>query len=397
LIKKEGIMEKGMAHIISGLDDIEERVRDLREIILANLVMLSEIPAPTFSEAARMEFLVNRFTELQLLNCSTDEVGNGLGIIPGETGDRNILIVGHMDTVFDTKVDHTITVEPRRIIGPGVGDNGLGLAVIATLPLVLQHLNIKPKSNIILMGSAQSLGMGNIRGLRFFLDHTDLPINAGICVEGVKLGRISYSSIGMMRCGISFSVPEQYDWTRFGAVGAIVTINDAINRILEIPLPKRPKTNIVLGSITGGTGFNTIATQASLKFEIRSESNRMVKNIGQKTEYIAHEVASHSGADVDFRIYAQRRTGGISFSHPMARTTREIMKSLDILPRITPSTSELSAFIDKRIPAVTLGLTNGENLNQINESIDIEPVFKGIAQLLGLILAIDGGHCDEPK
>ncbi len=390
-------MDKGMAHIISDLWNIEERVRSLREIILANLVMLSEIPAPTFNETARMQFLVNRFNELQLLNCSTDEKGNGLGIIPGETGERNILIVGHLDTVFDAKVDHTISVEPHRIIGPGVGDNGLGIAVIATLPLILQHLNIKTKSNIILMGSAQSLGMGNIRGLRFFLDHTDMPIHAGICVEGVKLGRISYSSIGMMRCGINFSVPEEYDWTRFGAVGAIVTINDAINRILEIPLPKRPKTNIVLGSVEGGTGFNTIATNASLKFEIRSESGRMVKNIGQKAEYIAHEVASHSGADVDFRIYAQRRPGGIPFSHPLARTAREIMRTLDVPPRITPSTSELSAFIDKKIPALTLGLTDGENLDQLNESIEIEPIFRGIAQLIGLILAIDGGHCDEPK
>ena len=123
----------------------------------------------------------------------------------------------------------------------------------------------------------------------------------------------------------------------------------------------------------------------------------MVKNIGQKTEYIAHEIASHSGADVDFRIYAQRKPGGIPFSHPLARTTREIMKALDIPQRITPSTSELSAFIDKKIPAVTLGLTNGENLNQLNETIEIEPIFKGVAQLLGLILAIDGGHCDESK
>lgn len=390
-------MEKGMGQIISDLGDIEEQVRSLKEIILANLVMLSEIPAPTFNEAARMEFLLNRFNEMQLLNCSTDEVGNGLGIIPGENGERNILIVGHLDTVFDEKVDHNISVEPKRISGPGVGDNGLGLAVIATLPLILQHLKIKPKSNIILMGSAQSLGMGNIRGLRFFLDHTDLPIDAGICVEGVKLGRISYSSIGMMRCGINFSVPEQYDWTRFGAVGAIVTINDAINRILEIPLPKRPKSNIVLGSVHGGTGFNNIATNASLKFEIRSESGRMVRNIGQKTEFIAHEVASHSGADVDFKIYAQRRPGGIAFSHPLARNTREIMRSLDIQPRITPSTSELSAFIDKKIPAVTLGITDGENLNQPTETIEIEPIFKGIAQLLGLIMAIDGGYCDESK
>ncbi|MFW6274385.1 MAG: hypothetical protein ACOC2P_00960 [Spirochaetota bacterium] len=71
------------------------------------------------------------------------------------------------------------------------------------------------------------------------------------------------------------------------------------------------------------------------------------------------------------------------------------MKSLDINPRISPSTSELSAFIDHGIPALTLGLTNGENLNKPEESIDIDPIYNGLTQLLGLLIAIDKGYCDE--
>ncbi len=388
-------MERRMEELIQTLPTLETKLRDMRDTLLTNLVMLGEIPAPTFREANRRRFLINRFNQYQLLNCSTDEVGNGLGILPGSSGERNILVVAHMDTVFDESVDHNITIQPQLVSGPGVGDNALGVAVVATLPALLEELGIELKSNLILMGSSRSLGRGDIEGLRFFLDNTDTQIHQGVVVEGVKLGRISHTSIGMSRCEVAFHLPEEYDWTRFGAVGSIVTINELINRILEIPIPKRPKTNIVLGSIEGGRGFNSIATDASLRFEIRSESNEMVQLLMRKIEDISAEVSSHNGSVVEMQILAQRNPGGISFSHPLASNARKIMNSLGVNHRITPSTSELSAFIDNGIPALTLGITDGENMNKSDEKIEIEPMYTGLTQLIGLLLSIDRGYCDE--
>ncbi|HUZ18912.1 MAG TPA: peptidase [Spirochaetia bacterium] len=390
-------MEKGIIDILEKLPLVQNRIHELRETILANLVMIGEIPAPTFQEAARVEFLVNRFTESGLQNCSTDEVGNALGILPGRGGNRDILLVAHLDSEYDGKVDHSISVQQNSVSGPAVGDNALGAAALASLPFILEQLDIGLDSNLVLMGSSRSLGRGDIEGLRFFLGNSEVPITHGICVEGVMLGRISYSSIGLMRCEISYKVPEEYDWTRFGAVGAIVTLNEVMNRILEIPLPRRPRTSIVLGSIRGGAGYDTIATEASLRFEIRSESAELVASLSQRIGDIAAEVSANSGAEVAFNIFAQRKPGGIQFAHPLAVHALEIMKSLDIKPRISPSTSELSAFIDRGIPAVAIGLTNADDLGKLTERIAIEPIYTGIAQLIGLILAIDKGYCDEPE
>ena len=64
------------------------------------------------------------------------------------------------------------------------------------------------------------------------------------------------------------------------------------------------------------------------------------------------------------------------------------------MPRLSPSTSELSAFIDHRVPAVTVGLTSGEALGQPNETVRIAPIYTGLAQLLGIMLAMDGGYCE---
>lgn len=380
--------------IIKKLPEYEKKIRSIDELLLANLVMLNEIPSPTFNEQFRSEFLINRFAEDHLLNCSYDELHNAMGILPGKNQNRNILLAAHLDTIFDEKIDHTISVHPGSVKGAGVGDNALGIAVLATLPKILEALNIELESNLILMGSSRSLGQGDIEGIRFFLDNTKLKIDAGLVVEGVRLGRLSYSSIGMVRCEITSEMPEEYDWTRFGAVGSIVTINEIINKILEIPLPKRPRTSIVLGSIKGGSSFNTIPTSATLRFEIRSESGEMVKSLRDEIENVTAEISSHSGSVCTLNVFAEREPGGILFNHDLSRAAREIMSTLNINPRISPSTSELCAFIDKKIPALTIGITTGENMNKENETIEIEPIYKGITQLIGILLALDKGDKD---
>jgi di/tripeptidase len=106
-------------------------------------------------------------------------------------------------------------------------------------------------------------------------------------------------------------------------------------------------------------------------------------------------MTSKTGARVKFREIARRRLGGTEFSHPLNVIAREILKELGVQPRITPSTSELSALIEKGIPAITIGLTDGENLGEADELILIEPISKGLAQLAALIKAIDQGCGNE--
>ncbi len=384
-----------LSKIIEQLPVYRDGAASIREIVLANTVMIGEIPAPTFHEESRIRFVMDRFSECGLQNCSTDEAGNGFGILPGSETEHNILLVAHADTLFGPKTDHTVSMKADRIVGPGVGDNSLGLAALASLPILLEKLGVQLKSNIILMAASRSLGRGNLEGIRFFLDNNPLPIAGALCVEGVRLGRLNYSSIGMLRGEINVHVPEMYDWTRFGASGAVITLNDVINKINFIPLPRRPKTSIVLGSIEGGSSFNNIATHSLLRFEIRSLSATIVNSIHEQIEDALSELRYEARADISLDIVAQRRPGGIGFRHPLVRSARDIMKHLAIEPRVGPSTSELAELIAHDIPAITLGLSTAERLNEQNEEVMIDPIFVGMAQMLGMLVAMDEGLCDE--
>ncbi len=381
--------------IISRLPRFREKAAELSDILLTNLVMIGEVPAPTFGEEERTRLVEDRFVMGGLDNCSGDEMNNALGVIQGTEGESNILVVAHADTIFAESVDHTINVQPERVIGPAVGDNALGLAVLATLPHILEHLDIRLRNNLVLMAGTRSLGPGNLAGVRFFLRNFKRPIKAGVCLEGVQLGRLSYSSIGMLRGQVRCLVPEEYDWTRFGVVGAIRIMNEVINKIAEIPLPGRPRTSVVFGSIEGGSSYSVITKETLLRLEVRSESADEVKRIRQRIISICAEVSAEMNANVKLKVLAVREPGGINFGHPLVVNVREIMKALKIKPRMSPSTSELTAFIQRNIPSITLGLTSGDHMTEVAESLLVKPMYKGIAQLIGVLLAIDGGYCDE--
>jgi hypothetical protein len=268
---------------------------------------------------------------------------------------------------------------------------------MASLPTFLELLGIDLKSNVLLMCAAQGLGRGNNGGLRFFLDKSEMPISGGICLEGVHLGRLSHSSIGMMRGEIRCEVPKGYDWTRFGAVGAIDIIHQIITQIKEIPLPGTPRTSVVLGATEAGHTFNEIARKGFLRFEIRSESREMVNELHTQIRDIVEETSMMTGTPVVLEHIAERAPGGIPFSHHLVRSAYDVMKGLGIEPRSTPSSSELAVFIEREIPAIVLGITDGINLSERDESLLIEPVFRGIAQIIGVLMAIDDGYGDDKE
>lgn len=385
---------KTLDSITSTLPQMAEKARELRELLLANAVMIGETPAPTGAETQRVQFLLDRFIEADCSNVSTDEAGNALAMIPGSKGERTIMVSAHLDTPFDRSVDHTVTVKTDGVAGPGILDNAIGLATIATLPVMLERLGIAFEDNLLLMGSSSSLGVGDMKGMRFFLQNNVLPIHAGVLVEGGTLGRLSYAALGLIRAEIRCVVPQDYDFGHFGASGVIPILSRVVQRLRSIPLPREPRTTMIFGNLEAGKAYNSIARSGCLKFELRSEQSGMVSGLRDTIEEIVEEMRHDTKSELTLNVVSKRSTGGIPFSHPMVRCTREIMKELDIKPIIAPSTGELAALLASGLYGVTLGMTFGEKRHELGESAQIDPVFTGIAQLMGVLQAIDGGHCD---
>ena len=245
------------------------------------------------------------------------------------------------------------------------------------------------------MGTIHSLGRGNHEGIRFHLDHSPRPVDFGIVVEGIQLGRLNYFSIGTLRGDISCDVRPEPSRS-YGTESALVVLNHIINRILSISVPTRPYTTIRLGKLQAGVSYDTEPDHAVLGLEVISHSDEMLDMIRHQIEDIASEMSARHAVDAKADFFFSRQACGIAFSHPLVKSVLQVMQNLNIEPDQGHSPSELSEFISRDIPAVTLGITRGEKNTKMQDHVLIDPILLGVAQLAGVIMAIDQGACDEP-
>ncbi len=377
--------------------ELPDLLKPLRERLLANLVMIAQIPAPTGAEGYRARFLLDRFAEAGLSDAAGDEAGNAVGRVNGRRGNRTILLASHLDTIFPATHNHDVTVEADRVIGAGIGDNALGAAIVSLMPTILHHLEIELNSDLILLGSTGSLGHGNHSGIRFFLDHLPETVHCGICVEGIQLGRVNFFSIGTARADVVCAVRPMSEPSRsYGSESALVVLNHVINRILGIAMPSRPYTRITMGRVRAGVAHDVEPDHAELGLEIISHSDKMIHQICGEIKDIALEMSARHAVNVTLNVFSTTKAGGIAFAHPMVKSVLEVMSQLGIEPDQGHSPSELSELITRNIPSVTLGITRGgRSRKQEPDYVFIEPILRGVAQLVGVILAIDRGACDE--
>jgi tripeptide aminopeptidase len=385
-----------MKSLLKDVLTYEEKIRTLRETVLANIVLIGQIPAPTFNETSKGDLFLERLAEAQVDECTRDEYQNAIGIIHGTAQNKPpIFIVSHLDTFIDKDKDHNFTIRKNTISGPGVLDNSTGVGVLASLPEIFRELDLTFESDIVLAGVIHSLGEGNLKGIRRLLALWESPIRGAVCLEGGELGRLNYYSDGTKRCEIECSISSTDAWEHRFQPNAILVTNDVINKILTLRLPQRPRTRVIIGKISGGFKHGIIAYKSTLGLEIQSDSDDMVKSIYNDISDIVDGLSHEYQVDIQLRTISSVTASTLKYNHPLVKSSVAIMKKLGLKPVSEASGSELSIFLSRNIPAVTLGVTHGEDYHLSDAKVEIEPMFKGIAQVLGVIKAIDSGVCDE--
>jgi acetylornithine deacetylase/succinyl-diaminopimelate desuccinylase-like protein len=390
------VRKKNMDTHLDALPIYVEKIQSVMETIITNIILLGQIPSPTFQEKRRTALFLDRLAEFQVDEATTDGYRNPIGIIRGTSRTKPpIFVVAHMDTSFGKDVDHNITVGKSTITGAGVLDNSVGVGVLVSLPELLRLVDLRFESDIVLAGVIQSIGKGNLRGIRHLLKTWSTPIRGAICIEGGELGRLNYYANGMIRGEIDCKITKKRGRSARKNANAILVINEVIDQILALRLPQRPHSEIVIGTISGGLKHGRKASEANFGFEIRSDSDEMVQELYTEIRNIVDEKSHEYDLDMTLKTISNVSTSRLRFNHPLVRQASQVMDRLGLSPVSEPSESELSIFLSRNIPAVTLGITYGESYQDKKSVAEIEPMFKGIAQIIGVLKAIDSGACDE--
>ena len=115
---------------------------------VADIVRLTEIPAPPFKEAARAKAYFEMFRKRNLSDVEIDEEGNVLGLRKGIGGGRLIIVSAHLDTVFPERTEVKVRREGDKLRAPGVGDDSSGRATQIQYIDALDAARITPRDDI---------------------------------------------------------------------------------------------------------------------------------------------------------------------------------------------------------------------------------------------------------
>ncbi len=380
------------------LDPIEQKaawqagIVKSRELLLGNLALVSEYPAQTFHEKDRAEFVLSRYANIGSVDPKTDPMHNAIGLISGKTGKHNILICTHMDNQFSLNIDQGITVSADRIHGAGVADDNLGLAVLMTLPDIFKNLDFEFENNVILLGTTRYHGRGDFEGIRTFLKEYPEKIEVLVNLTGLSLGALDYFSLSRVRCDIHCELqdPElESSWSGMSESNAILVANEVINSLNSIPLPKKPKTILNIGMISGGERYSTVSRDAHLNLEILSEENSLMDHLCEQIVDNCTDIAAKNGANISCDFFGRHKASGLSSSHPLIKCAMETIKELGYKPRTEYANSQITVSLAQGIPSISIGMTEGTGGSSNRSFIELAPLEQGLLQLITLINRID--------
>ena len=374
-----------------------ELIEHARQMVLSNLALLAEVPAQTFHERDRAALILDRYAATPLHEPRVDEMENVIGTLRGTKGDHRILVFAHMDHQFPATVNQNTTITQDRAIGMGVAEDTLAAAVLITLPDIMDGLGFSFENDIVLVATTRSHGRGDFAGIRHFMEENHKHIDYSVNLDGLSLGKINYFALSRVRCdiGCEINAAQSSPWGKITNASAIMIMNEVINNIYNIPVPRQPKTVLNIGMITGGERYSTVSTRASLRLEVLSENDDIMENIIEEIHDRCVDVGAKYGVEVTSEFFGRHVGGGLSYSHPLVKSTAAIVRHLGYQPVIEYSNAELAVPIAYDVPSVNIGITTGMIAGRTQGYVDIPPVPIGVLQLIMLLYAIDRGFCDE--
>ncbi|MBU0927091.1 MAG: hypothetical protein KKA67_05040 [Spirochaetes bacterium] len=393
-----------MQTILKRTLELKDSLSSLKELLIGNAIMLGEVPSyagtwqsddemSSVDYSVRARFFADRMAELGVDECTTDPLGNPIGIIKGSDPARPpILVCAELDSLFNPPGDIHYSISGDTIVGPGLMDNALGAAAVMSLPDILRREGLSFKSNVLLAGISNTMRESkNLVLVDRFLDCLSVKPCAALIIKGGELGRLNYYSEAVVRADI---VCERRPGARTTPPNMIIVANEIIDRLLTIALPQKPETTVTVGMIRGGYKYGSPATTARIGIELRSTSNEALSELSEKVSSILDLLRYERRVDIEYDVAAELGAESLGWSHPLTKAAVAVLGELGLEPSVYPSVSELFYYLKRGIPAITVGVANGNEYHQESASASLSSLYTGLAQIVGIMLAADEEACD---
>lgn len=370
--------------------------------IVAEIVQLTEIPAPPFKEAARAARYAEMMKAVGLQDVLIDAVGNITSVRPGKYRTAKALVVSaHLDTVFPEGTPINVRREGTTLHAPGIGDDTIGLASMLAFVRALDAANIQTARDILFVATVGEEGQGDLRGVKHLFTQGPLKARIGdfISFDGSSVRGITNGGVGSKRYSVTFKGPGGHSYGAYGIVNPMVAMASTVTGLYAIITPTAIKTTYAASTVSGGTSVNSIPNAITMEFDMRSHSPANLAALEkQLLTLIESSVAAENKArDTRFgsisagpRLIGDRPAGETPATDPLVKAAQAALTRGGYEATLGASSTDSNIPISLGIPAITLGAgAGGGRAHALDEFISIEeaPFVKGIQTGLDVVLA----------
>jgi tripeptide aminopeptidase len=337
-------------------------------------VQLCRIPAPTFLEQRRAEWMRDQF---HLIGCEAeiDRAGNVIARLDSDVSKPFIALTAHLDTVLAPRNRDEVIVDPDGTIhAPGASDNGAGLAALLAVAHAMKSSPpIEGARNAALfVANVGEEGEGNLSGMRYLARQSALAsgVSAYLVLDGPCLERITAQALASRRFEISFNGPGGHSWSDYGNANPVHALSRAIvwftERCENAMIPSAdacgPRSSFNFGMIEGGMSINSIPAVARAKVDLRSENNakidELVDALADAVERARDAENQHAtGARLTAKLkeIGSRPGGQLAPDAPLLAAIRAVDNHLNIRSRLDCASTDANIPLSLGVPAISIG------------------------------------------
>lgn len=329
-------------------------------------LQLCRVPAPTFLEQQRAEWIVAQFRGLGW-EAQIDRAGNVIARPDAHSEGPYVALTAHLDTVLAPRTKDDISLEgDGRFRGPGISDNGAGLAALLA---VARALKVAPPADewhadLLLIANVGEEGEGNLSGMRHLCKQSPLgkKIAAFLVLDGASTEHITNRALGSRRFEVLFSGPGGHSWSDYGVGNPVHALSRAIAQFADTRIAGPPKSSINVGFIEGGASVNAIPPTARAKVDIRSESNEKIEELVdalttaiERALEIENQRATGAKVSVKIREIGSRPAANLSEHSPILSHLRAVDSHLGIRSHLDCASTDANIPMSLGIPAISIG------------------------------------------
>ena len=248
----------------------------------------------------------------------------------------------------------------------------------------------KPDVGVLFVANSCEEGLGNLKGSRQIVKDYGSRMRELVTIDASRFVSLCNKAVDSHRYRVTVKTEGGHSFGAFGNRNAIRCLASMIDTLYSVKVPQEgnSKTTYNVGTISGGTSVNTIAQEAQMLYEYRSDNRICLEKMETMFQSVA---AAYNAMGIEViveKIGDRPCTGDVDPEKEQAlvdRAAAAMMRQLGCEPQVRSGSTDCNIPLSVGIPAIAIGGCKGSGVHTREEVLELDSLEPGCRYVLDFL------------